>query len=49
MGRMEFDLDLSIDVLRRTPGALRELLLGLAEPWTKGTEINSNSRINFPR
>ena len=35
---MEFDLDQSIDVLRRTPGALREMLLGLAEPWVRGTE-----------
>jgi hypothetical protein len=35
---MEFDLDQSLDVLRRTPGALREMLLGLAEPWARGTE-----------
>jgi DinB family protein len=35
---MEFDLDLSIDVLRRTPAALREMLLGLPEPWARGTE-----------
>jgi len=35
---MEFDLELSIDVLRRTPGALREMLLGVAEPWARGTE-----------
>lgn len=35
---MEFDLDQSIDVLRRTPGALREMLQGLAEPWARGTE-----------
>ena len=38
MGRMEFALDLSIDVLRRTPGALREMLSGVAEPWARGTE-----------
>jgi len=35
---MEFDLELSIDVLRRTPAALREMLLGVAEPWARGTE-----------
>jgi hypothetical protein len=35
---MEFDLDLSIDVLRRTPAVLEELLAGLAEPWVRGTE-----------
>jgi len=35
---MDFDLDLSIDVLRRTPAALQNLLGGLADPWTKGVE-----------
>ena len=35
---MEFDLDLSMDVLRRTPGAMREMLMGVAEPWARGTE-----------
>jgi hypothetical protein len=35
---MDFDLDLSIDVLARTPGALKSLLGGLAEPWVRGTE-----------
>jgi hypothetical protein len=35
---MEFDLDLSIDVLRRTPAVLVALLDGLAEPWIRGTE-----------
>jgi DinB superfamily len=35
---MEFDLELSIDVLRRTPAALREMLLGVGEPWARGTE-----------
>jgi hypothetical protein len=35
---MDFDLDSSIDVLARTPGALRALLGGLAEPWVRGTE-----------
>jgi DinB family protein len=35
---MEFDLDLSIDVLRRTPAALAGLLDGVAEPWARGTE-----------
>ena len=35
---MEFDLAHSTEVLRRTPGALRELLAGLPEPWVRGTE-----------
>ena len=35
---MNFDLDLSIDVLARTPPALQSLLGGLTEPWTRGTE-----------
>jgi hypothetical protein len=35
---MEFDLDSSIEVLARTPGALRSLLGGLAERWVRGTE-----------
>jgi hypothetical protein len=35
---MEFNLDLSIDVLRRTPAVLVALLDGLAEPWIRGTE-----------
>lgn len=35
---MEFDLDLSIDVLARTPATMNALLGGLAEPWTRGTE-----------
>jgi hypothetical protein len=35
---MEFDLHLSLDVLRRTPGTLGALLDGLAEPWVRGTE-----------
>ncbi len=35
---MEFDLDLSADVLERTPATLRALLGGLAEPWVRGTE-----------
>jgi hypothetical protein len=35
---MDFDLDLSMDVLRRTPAALREMLLGVEEPWARGTE-----------
>ena len=35
---MDFDLDLSIEVLARTPGTLRVLLGGLAEPWVRGTE-----------
>jgi hypothetical protein len=35
---MDFDLDLSVDVLRRTPAALQALLGGVAEPWAMGTE-----------
>jgi DinB family protein len=38
MERMDFDLDLSMDVLRRTPAVLGDLLGGLAEPWIRGTE-----------
>jgi hypothetical protein len=35
---MNFDLDLSIDVLARTPATLQSLLGGLTDPWTRGTE-----------
>lgn len=35
---MKFDLDLSIDVLGRSPAMLRALLEGLGEPWVRGTE-----------
>lgn len=35
---MDFNLDLSIDVLRRSPAALRALLDGLDERWALGTE-----------
>ncbi len=35
---MDFDLDLSFDVLGRTPSSLKTLLGGLAEPWVRGTE-----------
>ena len=35
---MDFDLDDSMDVLRRTPAVLDQLLGGLAEPWVRGTE-----------
>jgi hypothetical protein len=35
---VDFDLDLSIDVLSRTPGSLKVLLDGLAEPWVRGRE-----------
>lgn len=37
-GLMDFDLDSSIDVLRRTPAALEALLGGLPEPWVRGRE-----------
>jgi hypothetical protein len=35
---MDFNLDLSIDVLGRTPATLQILLGGLAEPWIRGVE-----------
>ena len=35
---MDFDLDLSIEVLRRSPATLRALLDGLGEPWVRSTE-----------
>jgi DinB family protein len=35
---MNFDLDLSIEVLRRSPATFRALLDGLGEPWVRGTE-----------
>lgn len=35
---MDFDLDQSVDMLRRTPATLMALLDGLGEPWVRGTE-----------
>jgi DinB family protein len=35
---MDFDLDLSIDVLERSPATLRAFLGGLGERWLRGTE-----------
>lgn len=35
---MTFDLDLSVDVLGRSPATLQALLGGVAEPWARGTE-----------
>jgi hypothetical protein len=35
---MEFDLGLSLDLLRRTPATLEALLEGAAEEWIRGTE-----------
>jgi len=35
---MEFQLDQSMDLLRRTPGTLRELLAGLDDGWSRATE-----------
>jgi len=35
---MDFDLSLSIEVLERTPPALRALLGGIAESWVTGNE-----------
>src|SRR5947207_10714052 len=38
LGAMDFDLDLSLDVLTRTPATLQTLLGGIAEPWIRGIE-----------
>jgi hypothetical protein len=35
---MDFDLDLSLDVLGRTPATLQALLGGVAEPWARAVE-----------
>ena len=35
---MDFSLDDAVDVLRRTPASLGDLLQGLAEPWIRGRE-----------
>lgn len=35
---MAFDVDSSLDVLRRTPASLEVLLEGLADPWIRGNE-----------
>jgi hypothetical protein len=35
---MNFDLDLSIEVLARTPATVQALLGGLAGPWVRGSE-----------
>ncbi len=35
---MDFDLDQSMEVLRRSPATLRALLDDLGEPWVRGTE-----------
>ena len=35
---MDFDVRLAIDVLERTPGALRALLQNVAPEWARGTE-----------
>jgi DinB family protein len=35
---VHFDLDLSIEILGRSPATLRALLDRLAEPWVRGTE-----------
>jgi len=35
---VDFDLELSIDVLARTPATLQALLGGIAEPWVRGDE-----------
>lgn len=35
---MDFDLELSLDVLGRTPPTLRALLGGVADPWARATE-----------
>jgi hypothetical protein len=35
---VDFDLELSIDVLARTPATLQTLLGGLGDPWIRGDE-----------
>lgn len=35
---MNFDVDLSVDVLARIPATMQALLGGLTEPWTRGSE-----------
>src|SRR5438093_5465251 len=35
---MDFDLNLAIEVLRRSPATLRALLDGLSDPWIRGNE-----------
>jgi hypothetical protein len=35
---MTFDVDAAVEVLARTPAALRALLAGLSDPWIRGTE-----------
>lgn len=35
---MNFDLDLAVQSLARTPGTLQALLDGLPDPWIRGTE-----------
>jgi hypothetical protein len=35
---MTFDLDLSLEVLRRSPATFRAFLDGLSEPWVRSTE-----------
>ena len=35
---MRFDLDLSLDMLRRTPATLEALLAAASEAWVRGTE-----------
>jgi len=37
-GNMEFALERAVDVLARTPGTLRALLLDVGEEWARGTE-----------
>jgi hypothetical protein len=35
---MKFEIDAAVEVLARTPVALRALLAGLSDPWIRGTE-----------
>jgi len=35
---MNFGLEPSVEVLRRTPDVLRAMLSGITEPWVRGTE-----------
>jgi hypothetical protein len=40
-----FDLDLSVDVLRRSPATLRALLDGLGAPWVPFLPVLSDHMV----
>ncbi|HJW31625.1 MAG TPA: hypothetical protein VJ508_20510, partial [Saprospiraceae bacterium] len=35
---MNFDLDIAIEVLRRSPTTFQGMISGLSEPWIRGNE-----------